>query len=262
MQKIFLIIVMSQLCLTTFAQKAHTTRKAEKRKRISNIIKQEEEGVIVYHHQTVFGLKLINDGYGGFFEYGRSQSIKKSILFQLEVSERKSPKEEKQVFNNYSFSPIIYGKRNFVYPIKLGVQVQNLLGNKSNKNGVSITANYGGGISLALIRPYLIQQNKNGVTTYIGYNSPDSLIFLDQGDRNRAGGPNLSTGWNKATVTPGIFAKTALRFDYGTYNEIVSALEVGLTGEFYTKKIPIMAHIPAKQFFLSVYASILFGKRK
>jgi hypothetical protein len=64
------------------------------------------------------------------------------------------------------------------------------------------------------------------------------------------------------TVTPGLYAKAALRFDYGSYNEIVSAIEVGITGEYYTKKIPQMIYNEQKQFFFGAYFSLLFGKRK
>jgi len=43
---------------------------------------------------------------------------------------------------------------------------------------------------------------------------------------------------------------------------LVSAIEVGLAGEFYTKKIPQMIYAKQKQFFFSAYVSIMFGKRK
>jgi hypothetical protein len=43
---------------------------------------------------------------------------------------------------------------------------------------------------------------------------------------------------------------------------MVSALEVGLTAEYYTKKIPQMIYIEQKKLFFSAYVSILFGRRK
>jgi hypothetical protein len=63
-------------------------------------------------------------------------------------------------------------------------------------------------------------------------------------------------------VVPGAYAKAAVRFDYGSYNEVVSAIEVGLTGDFYSKKIPQLVGNDQKQFFLSGYVAVLFGKRK
>ena len=139
------------------------------------------------------------------------------------------------------------------------MQQQILLGNKSNKNGVSITGNYGGGIALALLRPYYIQVQKGNDFVYVKYNSPDSSYFLDG---PFVGGPTFSKGWSEITVTPGLYAKTAIRFDYGSYNEIISAIEVGMSADVYSKKIPILLQNSQKQFFFSAYVSILFGKRK
>lgn len=65
------------------------------------------------------------------------KSVKKSMLFQFEISERKNPKEENNlIFNGFSFSsPLIYGKLNYFYPVKLVVQQQMLLGTCANETG-------------------------------------------------------------------------------------------------------------------------------
>ena len=61
---------------------------------------------------------------------------------------------------------------------------------------------------------------------------------------------------------PGVFAKTGLRFDYGRYNEMVSAIECGVNVEFYAQEMPIMVDNPAKRFFANIYVGIEFGRRK
>jgi hypothetical protein len=260
MRKIIFLIFIISVSLTTSAQKSKKQRQAEKRAHINNLIKEEEEGVIAYKKSFAFGAKLISDGYGIFFELGRASSVKKSILYQLEISELKHLKEDKQSNPFINSIPFIFGKENFVYPVKLGVQQQMVLGNKSNKNGVSVTANYGGGISLALLRPYYVQVQKNGDFVYVKYNSPDSAFFLNQPDI--VAGPTFSKGWSDLTVTPGLYAKAAVRFDYGSYNEIISAIEVGISGDYYTKKVPILLQNPQRQFFFSGFVDIIFGKRK
>ena len=257
MSRIFLMAAAILITFSSFAQKAKKEKKEENRKRLNALSKQEEEGVIAYRRHTVFGGKLINDGYGVFMEIGRTQSVKKAMLYQLELSERKSPREEKQSNAQNYASPYIYGKQNFVYPLRLGMQQQILFGNKSNKNGVSITGNYGGGLAVALLRPYYVRLSSTG--NYVKYESSDSAAFLGN---DIYSGPGFSKGWNDLTIDPGAYVKTALRFDYGSYNEIVSAIEVGITAEYYSKKIPIIVREPHKQFFFSGYVSILFGKRK
>ncbi len=259
MRNLIFFFVTAFLSLNSFGQSAKKQRQLEKREHVNSLIRQEEEGVISYKKSFVFGAKLISDGYGISFEMGRAQSVKKSILYQLEITERKHIKEEKvsSLFSNSN--PYIYGKENFFYPVKLGVQQETLLGNKSNKNGVSVTANYGGGIALGLLRPYYLQVQQGNSINFIKYNSADSSDFLN----NRIyGGPTFAKGWSDMTLVPGLYAKAAVRFDYGSYNEVVSAVEVGVTGEVYSKKIPQLAHNPEKQFFFGGYVALLFGKRK
>lgn len=242
----------------SFAQKlSKKERREQNRKRIDALIKQEEEGVIAYIKHTVYGAKLINNGYGAFLEIGKVKSVRSATLFQLELSEYRSPREEKQS-NLFAYStPYAFGKENFFYPIKLGVQQQMLFGNKSNKNGVSVTGNFGGGLSVGLLRPYYVHLSSN---EYVKYQSKDSAKFLDPA--NISGGPGFGRGWSDMTVNPGAYLKAALRFDYGTYNEIVSAIEVGITADIYSKKVPLMVYEKPKQFFFGGYFALLFGRRK
>jgi hypothetical protein len=266
MRKIIFIGLALIATLPTFAQKTKKERKEERRQRINELIKQEEEGVIAYHKHTAFGLKLASDGYGAFLEIGRANSIKKALLFQLDISERKHPKEDKQTNLSIPTSPFIFGKINYFYPVKIGVQQQILLGNKTNRNGVSVTGNIGGGISLGLLRPYYLEVNDvaNQRRKFIRYESGDSSIFVSPGDLQslNVSGSGLGKGWGDITVTPGAYAKLGVRFDYGKFNEMLNALEVGISADIYSKKVPQIVYTDYKQFFFSAYVAIMFGRRK
>lgn len=222
-----------------------------------------DDVVLKYKKHLVGGFKLNNDGYAGFIEYGKSSSTTRSLLYQFEISERKHAKEEKLQNDYLPTSPLIYGKINFFYPIKLGVQKLFVLGNKGSKNGVCISGHVGGGISLGFLRPYMIQiENGNGGYTFIDYNSADSIYYLDdQQGQYIVGGPSFTEGWNNLKIVPGLYIKPALRFDYGKYNDVVSGLEVGINAELYAKKIPQMIRIKQHQYFIGIYAAIIFGKR-
>ncbi|HMU10948.1 MAG TPA: hypothetical protein PKC54_13140 [Ferruginibacter sp.] len=263
MKRIVLLTALISLSVAVFAQETkkepRKSRKEEKRARINAMIRMEEEGVITYKKHFLFGAKLITDGYGIFFEKGYAKSVRRATLYQVEISERKHQKEVKQNNPMASTAPLIYGKLNYFYPVKLGVQLQYLLGNKSNKNGVAITGNIGGGIALGFLRAYEVEVDKAGQRTFVRYDSPDSLLFVNG---PYYGGPTLGKGWNHMKITPGVYIKPALRFDYGRYNDLVSALEVGVTGEFYAKKVPQMLYNKQKQFFFTAYVSVEFGKRK
>ena len=263
MKKLLIFITTLTLSVSALAQETtkptKKSKKEEKKERINAMARAEEEGVIAYKKHFVFGMKLTTDGYGMFFEKGYAKSIKQANLFQLEFSERKHRKEEKQSNPYAPTAPIIYGKLNYFYQLKLGMQRQFLLGNKSNKNGVSITGNVGGGLTLAFLRAYEVEVDKNGDRTYVRYDSPDSLLFVNG---PFYGGPTFGIGWNHMKVIPGLYLKPALRFDYGRYNDLVSAIEVGLNAEFYAKKIPQMLYNKQEQFYFGAYFALVFGKRK
>ena len=262
MKKIFFPLLILTFSTQLYAQvktkSAKEQKKVIRKERIIAIAKQEEEGVITYNKHFLGGIKLTTDGYGGFLEIGRAQTVKKALLFQLDISERKHPKEEKQFSQSSNAGPFIYGKINFFYPVKLGVQQQFLLGNKGNKNGVSVSANVGGGISIGLLRPYLLGYDSAGIQIFKGL-ADDSTRFLTQ---DPISGPNFGTGFNKLKVTPGAYAKAGLRFDYGKFNEMINAIEVGVVAEFYSKAIPQMAFTKHEKFFFSAYVTLMFGKRK
>jgi len=266
MQKWISICLALLIVLSVSAQKTRKERRDERRQRINALIKQEEEGVIAYRKHNLWGFKLTNDGWGLFYEHGRAQSIRKALLFQLDFSERKHSKEQKQTNPFIPSSPFVFGKINYFYPLKIGVQQQLLFGNKSNKNGVAITGNFGGGFSLGLLRPYYLEINdtSNNSRRTIRYNSLDSTIFVspDQLKNLSVSSSGFGKGWGELNVRPGLYSKAALRFDYGRYNEVVSAIEVGLTAEYYFSKIPQLIYTTQQQLFLNVYVSLMFGRRR
>jgi hypothetical protein len=239
-------------------------KKKERKEQLNRMISQEEEGAIIFQKQTVFGVKLNTDGYGLFLEMGRMKTARQSNLFSLEIGERKHSKEEKisTITGAYLSNPYIYGKINNFYYAKLGYAQQRLIGNKGNKNGVAISAIYGGGLSAGLLKPYYIKVANSSSTSArdIKYNNNDS-IFLDN-PGYILGSSGFSKGFGELKVTPGVYGKTALRFDYGRYNELVSAIEVGINMEFYFKKMPVMLMQKQKQLFFNAYAAIEFGRRK
>ncbi len=268
MKKIFLMSFCIAATTTfTFAQKkdVRQQKKEQKKERINQLIKQEEEGAIIYQKQSVFGLKLYTDGYAAFYELGSLKTPEKTNLYSIEIGERKHPKEEKLTRGNgYGFAignPYIYGKINNFYYVKLGLGQQRLIGGKGNKNGVAVSALYGGGVTAGLLKPYYISYS-DPVTSQrkdIKFANNDSA-FLEA--RSIIGASGLGKGFNEIKLSPGVFAKGGLRFDYGRYNETVTAIEVGLNVELYSKKIPLMLLNKQKQLFFNAYAAIDFGRRK
>lgn len=264
MKKLSLTVI---LCSLLFAaqsqdkQEKKNEKRAARKEKINNLIRQAEEGVLVYRKQTIAGGQLRTNGYGGFIELGRMKTNRKTNLYRLDITETMSQKELKLpngaiVFGN----PYKYGKVNNFYQVALGFGQQHILGQKGNKNGVAVSAVYTGGLSLGLLRPYYLEvQNPMGGENLIIKYSQDTALFLGTGI---VGGGGFSRGWSEMSVKPGAFARTALRFDYGRYNELVSGLEIGVGVEYYASKIKIMAKQKDKSLFFQGYIAVLFGRRK
>jgi hypothetical protein len=90
---------------------------------------------------------------------------------------------------------------------------------------------------------------------------------LPQGDTYTIiGNSGFTVGWDELKLSPGLHAKTALRFDYGRFNEMVSAIEAGINAEFYASKIKQMGlgtqFKSERQFFFNAYVALEFGRRK
>ncbi len=272
-KKLFIVVgllssmaVVAQQRTQSPAQMEKARKKAERKEKINQMIKQEEEGALVYNKQGAFGFKFNTDGWGMFYERGKYKTINKTSLWWIELGEHKHPKEEKVPTISASggfliVSSYIYGKRNNFYNFKLGFGEQRLIGGKGNKNGVAVSAIYGGGLTAGMLKPYYIeiQNPTTNQQEQIKYDNNDNL-FLDPTIILGRGG--LTKGFGEMQFVPGAHVRTALRFDYGRYNEVLSALEVGLNAEYYSKKMPILLLNPQKQFFFNAYVALTFGKRK
>jgi hypothetical protein len=247
--------------------KSRKEKKSARKEKINQLIKQEEEGALIFNKQNLFAIKLPTDGFSIFFEKGKYKTTTKTNLWWIELGEKKERNQERQnvqvqngsgaVFLGNSF---VYGKENNFYQLKIGFGQQKLLGGKGNKNGVAVSAIYGGGLSLGLMKPYYVQivdPTTNDLKD-IRYKQ-DSTNFLDP--QVILGGSGFTRGFGEINVVPGITTRAALRFDYGRYNEVISALEVGINTEYYFSDVNIMVNTPRKLFF-NAYVAIQFGKRK
>jgi len=240
-------------------------KKQAKRERINEMMRLEEEGESGFRKHSIFGFKFDSDGYGFFYERGKIKSAYKTNIFQLEINEKKHRKEEKQsrsdgavVFGN----PFIYGKQNNFYQVKLGVGQQYMFGGKGNKNGVGVYIIYGGGLSVGLLKPYYLEVESppnSGVIKQIKYSQADSVEFMGPDIIGSAG---FGKGWGELKFAPGVHAKTALRFDWGRFNNGISAAEAGFNFEYYPTKIEQMVGVEPNHFFINSYIAILFGSRK
>ena len=185
---VFVLSIMSSFAQTNPTRPTRDQKKQERQKRLNDLMKQYEEGSLIYSKQSAFGFKLNTDGWGVLYEHGKYKTITKTNLWWLEFGERKSHKEEKvttgeDIGGGFILvgNPYVYGKRNNFYSLKLGFGRQHLIGGKGNKNGVAVSGIYGGGLSLGYLKPYYlnVEDPSTGETRDIKYSDSTKADFLD-----------------------------------------------------------------------------------
>lgn len=268
-KKLLLIAAATVIGVTSYGQeKRKADRKAEKRDRINALSKLEEENEPAFRKQSVFGIKLNSDGYGIAYEVGRYKTPRLTTLYMFELNEKFHPKEEKRT-TDISFgnvSQFKFGKANNFYQFKIGYGQQRLIGGKANKNGVAVSSIFAGGLSAGLLKPYYVDFDRENKSYKFTDSLPTGFTF---GDIIAASG--FTKGWGELKVKPGAHAKAALRFDYGRFNETVSAVEAGLNVEYYASDIVQLSqyqsgskdfYTKAYKMFFNAYIVLHFGKRK
>lgn len=219
------------------------------------------------------GLRLKSDGWALFFDKGwvKSEDRNRDYFYNtrfllLELEEVRHPKEIKRTNNLLPGSTdkprqFIFGKINNLYSVKAGYGFRRMIAGKPEPKHVSIHWTYGGGLSLALLKPYYLKLiMPAGDVQEVKYADSLAETFLRR--RNIIGGAGFGKGLDEISLVPGLFLRTGLHFDFAATKTTKLALETGVTGSLYSRPLEIMAFQEASPFTLSLYASLQFGKRR
>jgi hypothetical protein len=208
-------------------------------------------------------------GYGVGFRTGQNKNYFTRRMFEFDLLEIKAPNQEK-TYNDNFINPkyYYYGKLNNLYVFRAGIGRQQLLNRKPYWGGVEVRYFYSGGLSLGLAKP---------VYLYISYYKSDLVIFATKTEKfdptknypvttpdytyDIFGRAPVFKGFNEIKPYPGLYLKGGFTFDFGTLNDRVKALEIGIFVDAYPMGIPIMAFHDPYQFFINGYFSFIFGKR-
>jgi hypothetical protein len=230
---------------------------------------------IVYRNETTGNLSLNTNGYSIAYNKGKIKSYYKTDYYHLEIGYLSDPREEKQ--NKNLITSLIdvsrsfrYGKQNSLYVLRAGKGTKKLLTDKAKRKGVAIGYNYEAGAAIALLKPYYLDLKYNfeqdGKTYYEArqekYTEANAQKFLDH--NSILGRGSNSKGWSEIKAIPGAQGKIGLFFSLGAFEEYAKSIEVGLMGDIFIKKVPIMIEteaISAKPYFLNFYVTVEFGKR-
>ncbi len=237
----------------------------------------ENKGLgIIYKSEWAFDARIHTNGMALALNFGDIKTYYKTRYYQFEIGYIKDSRERRQN-NNFSLNlnqtskSYAYGKRNSLFVLRAGFGEKRYLSEKEKKRGLAVGWNYEVGPSLALLKPYYLEliyplegDPTGGMIELRSekYKEENAEVFLDE---NRIfGSTGFFNGFGELSVVPGVQAKAGLHFALGAFDKYVKAFEVGVMGDFFIKKIPVMVEtrdISNKPYFINFYINIHLGKR-
>ncbi len=225
---------------------------------------------VIFKHEYSVEAKLNTLGFALAFNKGKIISYHTTKYYHFEIGYLKSFKEKKgnlvitglNIYNKYS-----YGKRNYFFPVRLGLGKKEFLSEKDTEKGLAVGYSLEGGVDFGILKPYYlkVKSGSDGNNTFletIRYSEENHGVFIDENliyDR----GPFFK-GFNHLSFVPGIHINTAAHFAINAYERTLFAFETGMLIDAYIKRIPIMVETASFKnnfIFINVYINVQFGRR-
>lgn len=227
---------------------------------------------IIYSRETTFNMKLsTNRGFIAGMEFGRLRTYYKTTFYHISLGELKHPKEQRQSADpilSRSFRPFIFGKQNNVFVLRGGWGVKRYFSEKAKHKGVAVGMSYAFGPSLGLLKPYYLAicypnpaRPGDCRIFHEKYSEENASLFLDENGRIKGASP-FTKGLGELGFRPGANASVALHLDWGAFDELVKAVEVGAMLDVFPTQLPILVGEDNQRVFLNFFVNLQLGKRR
>lgn len=256
-KKISIIAIFSIFCVAVLS--AQSLKEALKKQPKGVIYNSEMSGIFRFH----------TNGFALGFNYGQLKTYYRTTTWQVELVHLKHPQE---YLDRVQFNParpgsngtsFVFGKQNSFFALNGGYGQKYYFSGKAKKQGVAVGMSYSVGPTLGFIKPYyleLYRTDNRDATVIEPYSEENASSFLDRDDI--VGGGGFGYGFGDLDFAFGGQAKAALHLDWGAFDEVIKALEVGIMVNVYNKAIPIMLVADNRPYFINLYFSAELGKRK
>ena len=229
---------------------------------------------IVYSKELAFNIKVHTNGYAFGVNIGDLKTYYLTRFYHLSLGELKHPREFRK--NDFIAATgggarsYIFGKQNNLFVLRGGLGEKRYLSEKAKRKGLAVGISYEAGPSIGILKPYYLEiatlDNPGNDTRSVKYTPETEDLFTNV--NSITGSSGLGKGWGEVKIQPGLHAVAATHFDWGAFDEFVKALEVGIMGDFYFKKLPLMieserfSNSENQSFYINLFVNFQFGKRR
>jgi len=238
--------------------------------------------------EFTFGININTNG--GFpsgisFKYGKiTDNARINTTYGVELVGVRHPQEYRFSVSglNNNAQSFVRGKANYLYSLRLQYGKDIILFRKAPQEGVQVNAVFAGGLSLGMLKPYMIRYDVS--STGAGLGRVEDLPFYrfnieDAGEFQRLYGAPftedrvlgrgaLFKGFDQIQFIPGLNAKVGLSFEASAFKASLTGAEVGFSVEVFSQKAQILnigfagAEVKNYSTFAAMYLTAFFGARR
>lgn len=199
-------------------------------------------------------------GLGGDLYYFRPLFDRWELAGIASLSSLKELNESrvKSLYKDQGGRDFVYDKKNYAYTLSATVGLQTQLFGLNNYNKLSMRAGLAIGPTLALLKPYYVE-------VAVPISSTQALVEIAPYDHQRftyndiVGRADYWEGMGQIKMTPGLRVRAFTLLNLAGSTLYVRAIHLGLTADYYGKKLDIMDQKADNQAFYSLYLGLLIG---
>lgn len=215
---------------------------------------------ILLRKEATIGISLHSGGWAISARRAKHITGFKKRILEFELAEMKHQKEYKiaspWIENGKTY---VYGKLNSFFLLRTGIGTRKVIFSKAERGGVEVNYIYILGSSLGLAKPvYLDIRYNNDFLPVTEKYDPNNKKHIPDNIYGRSG---FIKGIDEVKFHPGLYSKIGFNFDWCGRDEGIKSLEFGVSFDAFARKIPIMAITENRQFFVSFYVSLIYGKK-
>lgn len=207
-------------------------------------------------------LTIHTQGMGFGYRTGYNLTAYNKRVFDFSFVSMRHPKEVKMsnALLYANAKSYVYGKLNYLFILRTSIGTQKILNENPYWGGVEIRRFLSFGPTLGFTKPvYLYISDISGVFPVQKLERYDPEIhFYD----NIYGRGPFFKGFDEIKIYPGLQFKAGLNFEHSANEELIRALEIGVSIDAFLKAPPIMSFTDNTQFFLTLYINYHIGGRK
>jgi len=219
---------------------------------------------ILYYKNTQYGINLNSFGHSGLqLRYGWHKTGTKTDFIETELARIKHPKEVRRAGISENPNRYTFGRLNVAFFWRNGYGRTINITERPYKNALGLNFIYSGGINMALLKP-----------VYLDIFYPDDFrgggyINSEKYDPEKHtniyqiyGNSSFFSGLGETKLHVGAYGRAALAVEWGNMPDEYKILEAGITVDAFRKGLPLMAFVPADQYFIGLYIAYCRGSKK